>query len=128
MLFGSFGVRYCGAATGHPGRNARAASCISRRHRAREWNSDIGRRWRRGPRPPVDFLAQDSFHCEGRPIVEIGIFQVDSREFPGSNSFAWQEGYGAFAVGVSQKTTTVKYIHAQAEHHKRISFADELKN
>jgi putative transposase len=44
-----------------------------------------------------------------------------------SRNFAWQEGYGAFSVGVSQRATTIEYILAQAEHHKRISFADELK-
>ena|SRR5271165_6899334 len=61
-------------------------------------------------------------------LLKSGSSKWIHENFPGSNSFAWQEGYGAFAVGVSQKTTTVKYIHAQAEHHKRISFADELKN
>jgi len=47
--------------------------------------------------------------------------------FSGSRTFAWQEGYGAFSVGVAQRATTVKYILAQIEHHKRISFEDELK-
>jgi REP element-mobilizing transposase RayT len=47
--------------------------------------------------------------------------------FPGKGNFAWQEGYGAFSVGVSQRAATVRYIQAQAEHHQRISFADELK-
>lgn len=60
-------------------------------------------------------------------LLKSGSSKWIHENFPGSNNFAWQEGYGAFAVGVSQKTTTVKYIHAQAEHHKRISFADELK-
>jgi hypothetical protein len=32
-----------------------------------------------------------------------------------------------FSVGVSQRAATEKYIQAQAAHHKRISFADELK-
>ena len=31
--------------------------------------------------------------------------------------FAWQEGYGAFTIGVSQKSTTIAYIKGQAEHH-----------
>jgi putative transposase len=36
--------------------------------------------------------------------------------------FAWQEGYGAFTVGISQKDVTIAYIRSQAEHHrKRIS-------
>ena len=52
---------------------------------------------------------------------------MDSREFSGIENFCWQEGYGAFSVGVSQRAATVKYILAQVEHHKRISFDDELK-
>ncbi len=47
--------------------------------------------------------------------------------FPRSQGFAWQEGYGAFSIGVSQKQTTVQYIARQIEHHQRYSFADEMK-
>ena len=47
--------------------------------------------------------------------------------FPKLKSFAWQEGYGAFSIGVSQRAATVKYIETQAEHHKRISSEEEFK-
>ena len=47
--------------------------------------------------------------------------------FPGAKGFAWQEGYGAFSIGVSQREVTVRYIETQAEHHKRYSFAEEIK-
>jgi putative transposase len=40
--------------------------------------------------------------------------------------FAWQEGYGAFSIGISQREKAVAYIRGQAEHHKRVSFADEF--
>ena len=40
--------------------------------------------------------------------------------------FAWQEGYGAFSVGVSQKPHTVAYIQGQAEHHRKRSFEEEF--
>jgi putative transposase len=46
--------------------------------------------------------------------------------FPESKGFAWQEGYAAFSVGISQREKTVAYIQGQAEHHKRISFAEEF--
>ena len=52
---------------------------------------------------------------------------MDHKNFSGSKNFTWQEGYGAFSVGASQRAMTMKYIHAQTEHHKRISFADELQ-
>src|SRR5690348_12652257 len=32
--------------------------------------------------------------------------------------FAWQEGYGAFSIGVSQSGTTLNYIANQTEHHR----------
>jgi putative transposase len=40
--------------------------------------------------------------------------------------FAWQEGYGAFTLGVSQKNDTIAYIQRQAEHHRRRSFEEEF--
>ena len=40
--------------------------------------------------------------------------------------FRWQEGYGAFTLGVSQKPDTVTYIQSQAEHHKKHSFEEEF--
>ena len=40
--------------------------------------------------------------------------------------FAWQNGYGAFSVSESQVAAVRNYIQQQEEHHKRISFKDEL--
>ena len=40
--------------------------------------------------------------------------------------FAWQTGYGAFTVSESQVAAVRKYIQRQEEHHKRVSFKDEL--
>ena len=49
-----------------------------------------------------------------------------SREtFPKMHFFAWQEGYGAFSVGVSGVDRTVAYIRNQAEHHRTRSFRQE---
>jgi REP element-mobilizing transposase RayT len=42
-------------------------------------------------------------------------------------SFAWQGGYGAFSVSESNVATVRQYIARQAEHHKKISFQDELR-
>jgi putative transposase len=43
-----------------------------------------------------------------------------------TKQFAWQEGYGAFTVGVSQKAGTIAYIQNQAEHHHKRSFEEEF--
>jgi len=47
--------------------------------------------------------------------------------FPRTQGFAWQEGYGAFSIGVSQREVTVRYIERQEEHHRRYSSAEEMK-
>ncbi len=39
--------------------------------------------------------------------------------------FEWQEGYGAFSLGVAQKEVTAQYIRNQAEHHRKWSFSEE---
>ena len=44
----------------------------------------------------------------------------------GANAFAWQEGYGAFSVGVSQQADTISYICSQAEHHHKRGFEEEF--
>ena len=45
--------------------------------------------------------------------------------FPEHRKFAWQEGYGAFTIGVSQKDVTVAYIQKQKEHHRKKTFQEE---
>ena len=40
---------------------------------------------------------------------------------------AWQEGFGAFSIGVSGVKDTVRYIQTQAEHHQKKSFREELQ-
>lgn len=46
--------------------------------------------------------------------------------FPEQQSFGWQEGYGAFSIGVSDVARTVAYIENQAEHHRQKDFKTEL--
>jgi putative transposase len=43
-----------------------------------------------------------------------------------TKNFAWQEGYGAFTVGISQRDQTISYIRGQAEHHRKRSFEEEF--
>ncbi len=47
---------------------------------------------------------------------------------PGTDfKFAWQSGYGAFSVSESQVGHVRRYIQNQAEHHRRRTFKDELR-
>jgi putative transposase len=43
-----------------------------------------------------------------------------------TKDFSWQEGYGAFTVGISQKEDTIAYIQSQPEHHRKRSFEEEF--
>ncbi|MGH9554851.1 MAG: IS200/IS605 family transposase [Terriglobales bacterium] len=46
--------------------------------------------------------------------------------FSEKKSFAWQEGYGAFSVSISQIPKTAAYINNQQQHHKKQSFEEEF--
>ena len=41
--------------------------------------------------------------------------------------FEWQEGYGAFSIGISGLEGTTRYIQNQAEHHRRMTFKEEVE-
>jgi REP element-mobilizing transposase RayT len=43
------------------------------------------------------------------------------------HDFAWQEGFGAFSIGVSGVEDTIDYIAKQEEHHRQRSFREELE-
>jgi REP element-mobilizing transposase RayT len=48
-------------------------------------------------------------------------------EKPGAiDRFEWQAGYGAFSVSASLVEKVRTYIRNQDEHHRRLSFKDEL--
>jgi REP element-mobilizing transposase RayT len=47
--------------------------------------------------------------------------------FPSSASFAWQAGYGAFTVSHSAIDAVKEYIAKQKEHHKKMTYQDELR-
>lgn len=42
-------------------------------------------------------------------------------------SFAWQEGYGAFSYAKSQVPDVIRYIQNQEIHHRKETFLDEYK-
>jgi len=41
-------------------------------------------------------------------------------------SFAWQAGYAAFSVSESQISSVARYIANQEEHHRKVTFEEEL--
>ena len=42
-------------------------------------------------------------------------------------SFAWQDSYGVFSIGISQMKDTVRYINTQEQHHAKFSFEEEFR-
>ncbi len=46
--------------------------------------------------------------------------------FPEHQDFEWQEGYGAFSIGISQIYDTIRYIANQPEHHRTRTFQEEF--
>ncbi|MCG8339507.1 MAG: IS200/IS605 family transposase [Proteobacteria bacterium] len=40
--------------------------------------------------------------------------------------FSWQDGFGAFSVSESQVEAVKRYINQQENHHKQLSFKEEL--
>lgn len=46
---------------------------------------------------------------------------------PRSGEFSWQAGYAAFSVSQSSVEGVQHYIERQEEHHRKITFQDELR-
>jgi REP element-mobilizing transposase RayT len=48
------------------------------------------------------------------------------RRWPRHKSFAWQTGYTAFSVSKSHTERVKRYIENQEEHHRKVSFQEEV--
>ena len=70
-----------------------------------------------------------------RPTVAVSDFVRDVKAnssrwvhdtFDDLRQFSWQEGYSAFTVSQSVKDTVVAYVAGQEDHHKKMTFQEEL--
>ncbi len=86
----------------------------------------------------INFVNSDHVHLlvdlpAGRPIEEVvQLFKGSSSHWVNESNlvpgkFAWQRGYGAFSVSHSAVDEVAAYIAGQEEHHKKLTFAEELK-
>jgi putative transposase len=64
--------------------------------------------------------------ANGLQLIKGGSSKWVHETFHEHQAFAWQEGYGAFSIGVSQTDRTISYIEGQAEHHRRRTFQEEF--
>ena len=60
-------------------------------------------------------------------IIKGGSSKWVHDTFAEHRHFAWQEGYAAFSIGVSQTDATLSYIRSQAEHHRQTTFQEEFR-
>mgnify|MGYP001595760660 FL=1 len=58
-------------------------------------------------------------------LIKGGSSKWIHETFPELRPFSWQEGYGAFSIGISNVDETKKYIENQEKHHSKESFRDE---
>ena len=58
-------------------------------------------------------------------LLKAGSSAWIHQSFPNLRNFAWQQGYGAFSVSISQVQETVHYIEQQIEHHRTRTFQEE---
>jgi REP element-mobilizing transposase RayT len=68
-------------------------------------------------------IAQANWVKEVKRVSSAWIKQHD----PTLADFAWQTGYGAFSVSVSNLEKVQAYISNQEEHHRQQSFQDEYR-
>jgi REP element-mobilizing transposase RayT len=59
--------------------------------------------------------------------IKTGSTNWIHRTVPGTELFQWQRGYAIFSVSPSHKAAVIGYIQGQAEHHKAVTFQDELR-
>ena len=59
-------------------------------------------------------------------VVKSNSSRWVNQERGGTSVFAWQTGYGGFSVSYSNAPAVARYIRAQEEHHKRVSFQEEF--
>jgi len=66
-------------------------------------------------------------HCIANFLRELkkasSVWSAENHE----REFEWQEGYSIFAVSASLMETVNHYIERQEEHHRKMTFEDELK-
>ena len=64
--------------------------------------------------------------AKGIQLIKGGSSKWVHDTFHEHRGLEWQEGYGAFSIGVSQVSETIEYIQNQQEHHRRKTFQEEF--
>jgi REP element-mobilizing transposase RayT len=59
-------------------------------------------------------------------LIKGGSSKWMNDHLPG-RTFAWQDAYGAFTIGISQIRSTIAYIRNQEQHHAKKNFDAEFQ-
>ncbi len=59
-------------------------------------------------------------------LIKGGTSRWIHDQFPNLGHFAWQIGYGAFSVSLSNRENVMDYIKRQKEHHRKKTFKEEF--
>jgi REP element-mobilizing transposase RayT len=65
--------------------------------------------------------------AEALRLVKANSSKWVHETFPAGGDFWWQDRYAAFSVSTSGVPALRRYIARQREHHRRVSFKDELE-
>lgn len=58
-------------------------------------------------------------------LIKSGSSKWIHENFPDKSGFAWQTGYAAFSISISNREKVIKYILHQEEHHRVVTFQQE---
>ncbi len=64
--------------------------------------------------------------CDAIRVIKTNSSKWVHETYPECAGFGWQRGYSAFTVSESARKRVVRYIDDQEEHHRRMTFEDEL--
>jgi REP element-mobilizing transposase RayT len=63
---------------------------------------------------------------KAKQLIKGGSSKWIHETFAEHRMFEWQEGYGAFSIGIGDVERTVNYINNQTEHHGKLDFKAEF--
>jgi hypothetical protein len=75
---------------------------------------------------PTSVLPSTLCIAKALQLIKGGSSKWVHESFPEHRLFGWQIKYGAFGVSVSLLDKTIRYIRAQAEHHRKRTFQEEF--
>ncbi len=71
-------------------------------------------------------LSKELAVAEALRLIKANSSKWIHETFPQHGGFAWQAGYGAFAVSYSHLDSVRRYIAGQVEHHRGTTFQEEF--